>query len=90
MPYDKPTTKKFKELLLKKYERNYDTQYLRNFLSNEKFEDIEHILQSIKEIRLFLDGYGGQFFSGSHTPLKINDSGTLKSFDKEFFEKEIK
>ncbi len=89
MPYDKPTTKKFRDILIEKYENESNVQYLRNFLRNEKFQDIEHVLQSIKEIRLFLNGYGGEFFTGSYTPLKINNYGQLKDFNNKFFEEEI-
>ena len=89
VPYGKPVTAKFKELLLNKYQNNRESEYLLDFLRNEKFEDIEHVLQSIKEIRNFLQGYGGKFFTSSTSPLQIRFQNTAQKFDEEFFKRHL-
>jgi hypothetical protein len=90
MPFGKPTTAIFKDNLSTKYEGQESIQYLNNFLNTDTFEDIEHVLQSIKEIRLFLDNYGGKFFSGSQSPFIIENNQARPRFDKEQFLRHIK
>ena len=63
VPYGKPTTQKLKGELFTKYrqleaKRNQAEHYLYSILSFSQFEDIEHVLQCIKEI--------DDFFSRSH------------------------
>lgn len=89
VPYGKPTTKQFKELLSEKYKLHNNLEYLRDFLRNDNFKDIEHVLQSIKEIRNFLNGYGGLFFTGNSSPLHIRFQGNMKNFDIDFFKEEM-
>jgi hypothetical protein len=89
VPYGKLPTKEFKELLWKKYESAYERDYLRDFLRNENFKDIEHVLQSIKEIRNFLNGYGGLFFTGSSSPLHLRRGNNIQTFDMNFFKNEM-
>jgi hypothetical protein len=89
VPFGKPTTKIFKEILLEKYNGDTSIEYLRDFLQNENFKDIEHVLQSIKEIQDFLQGYGGKFFSGSYNPLQIRFNNRMEKFDSDFFKKQM-
>ena len=72
MPFGKPTTSRIRSKLIEKYKGTSDPFYLYEFLRCEEFEDIEHILQSIKDIKEFFNGYGGKYFSWSDTPLQIN------------------
>ncbi|MCH7560786.1 MAG: hypothetical protein IIC67_05365, partial [Thaumarchaeota archaeon] len=89
MPFGKPTTSRIRSKLIEKYKGTSDPFYLYEFLRCEEFEDIEHILQSIKDIKEFFNGYGGKYFSWSDTPLQINFEGRMQKFDAETFLKEI-
>lgn len=75
--------------MFEKYKQYNNLEYLRDFLRNNNFNDIEHVLQSIKEIRNFLNGYGGLFFTGNSSPLSIRFQGNLKAFDIDFFKEEM-
>ena len=66
--FGKPTTSELKRKLLEKY-KDYEGKepelfYIHNILSFEKFEDIEHVLQCIKEIDDFFTSsdFGGKYF----------------------------
>ena len=89
MPFGKPTTPIMRSKLIEKFASASDPYYLRDFLRCEKFEDIEHVLQSIKDIKEFLEGYGGKFFSWSDTPLQINFQDRMRKFDSSFFLEDI-
>lgn len=63
----KPTTQQLKNQLLNKYkdlaESNSDLYYLHSIIRFSRFEDIEHVLQCIKEIDDFftMSEYGGSY-----------------------------
>lgn len=80
MPYKKPTTKIFRDYLLNK-ESHDQIRYLTNLLKNSKFQDIEYILQSIKETKSFLHSYGGDFISSLLIQLKTNQNDRFYEFD---------
>jgi hypothetical protein len=69
VPYGKPTTQKLKEQLQPKYEekpnstRTPEEHYLSSIMDFPYFEDIEHVLQGIKELDDFLtrSKYGGRY-----------------------------
>ncbi|MGI0011736.1 MAG: hypothetical protein ACREAE_10090, partial [Nitrosopumilaceae archaeon] len=63
VPFGKPTTLQLKQTLMKKYPYSSDPAYLSSFLGCDKFDDIEHVLQSLRDIQWFLDSYGAKFFS---------------------------
>ncbi|MFY9300115.1 MAG: SIR2 family protein [Candidatus Nitrosotenuis sp.] len=63
VPFGKPTTKELKENLLKKYEHKSPYPFLRYLLEYKDHEDIEHILQTIKDIQFFKNSFGGNFFN---------------------------
>jgi hypothetical protein len=68
VPYGKPTTQQLKSHLLNKYKQYSDSNnsnyyFLHNIISFEGFEDIEYVLQCIKEIDDFFANskYGGKY-----------------------------
>lgn len=61
--FGKPTTKDLKEKLRKKYEHNAPSQFLRYILNYKEHEDIEHVLQTLKDIQYFKNSFGGKFFN---------------------------
>lgn len=88
-PFGKPVTAEFKDKLLEKYHSLSTPYFFMEFLRCDKFQDIEQVLQSIKDIKKFLDSHGGQFLASSYTPLFINYGGNHHQFNQEFFNKEI-
>jgi hypothetical protein len=69
VPYEKPTTQQLKNELLNKYStiaaksNQPDYYYLQSIISFSEFEDIEHVLQCIKEIDDFftISRYGARY-----------------------------
>jgi hypothetical protein len=71
VPFGKPTTKKLRDELIKEYTGRANSQppelwyriLLHSILSFPKFEDIEHVLQALKEIDDFFinSQYGGRY-----------------------------
>ena len=80
VPYQKPTTEKLKNKLKEKYTYSEDNNitpaqyYLYSILSFPIFQDIEHVLQCIKEIDSFfsIGNYGGAYFLEQQ--YRLNDS----------------
>jgi len=59
--YDKPTTSDLRDRLIKKYGSTVGRDYLQTLLACDEFEDIEHILQTMKDLTILKDQYGGKF-----------------------------
>ncbi len=64
VPYGKPTTKEFKDLLQNETLDGITNTILQSILSIPEFEDVEHVLQAIKETKDFLTNWGGRYFLG--------------------------
>ena len=64
VPYDKPTTKEFKDLLKKERLDGITNDILQSILSIPEFDDVEHVLQAIKETNDFMTNWGGSYFRG--------------------------
>ncbi|MEO9307460.1 MAG: SIR2 family protein [Nitrososphaera sp.] len=62
-PFGKPTTVQLKDKLSKEFPFSLEMPFLPRFFDHKEYPDIEYILQSVKDIRNFLDSYGGKFFS---------------------------
>ena len=95
VPYGKPTTKEFKSILLNKYTNTDKYPYLIHLLDHEKLEDIEQVLQCLKETKIFLEnGWGKEFFSTRNeqytTPICGNYKNSTIDFTNDFFISEIK
>jgi hypothetical protein len=64
-PFDKPTTKRLREILQEKYSKHApkDTVYslLNSLLASSHCEDIEEIFQVVRDIQSFQTTYGGKF-----------------------------
>jgi hypothetical protein len=79
VPYGKPTTLKLKDELIDRYKRddmrNQSEHYLYSILSFSQFEDIEHVLQCIKEIDDFFNRsqYGARYLLESDLHLEFRD-----------------
>lgn len=63
VPFEKPTTKQLKEELKEKYRLGPHPKFLVPFLNDERFEDIEQVMQSIKDIKNFETSLGCDFVS---------------------------
>jgi NAD-dependent SIR2 family protein deacetylase len=101
VPYGKPTTRRLKNQLLNKYEytdvaeSSQDQYYLYSIINFSKFEDIEHILQCVKEIDDFFSNsqYGGKYLLEREYKLHFEDPrrpwelSTLTSRTKSIMEK---
>ena len=65
VPFGKPTTAELKEKLFNKYIGAVATdifhEILFSFLTHPEFQDIEYVLQSVKELTHTLGGYGGKY-----------------------------
>jgi hypothetical protein len=67
VPFGKPTTQQLKNQLLNKYKKltasGSDFYYVHSIINYSKFQDIEHVLQCIKEIDDFftMSEYGGSY-----------------------------
>ncbi|NOJ27997.1 MAG: hypothetical protein DA330_08330, partial [Nitrososphaera sp.] len=64
VPFGKPTTKDFKKRLTMDYAET-DDEVIQTFLNNNDFEDIEDVLQAIRDVLKFVNSYGGQYFLNS-------------------------
>lgn len=81
VPYNKPTTRDLKNKLVKRYIEVEATDYspaehyLYSILNFPEFEDIEHILQCIKEIDDFFNSspYGGKYLLEGQPRLYFQD-----------------
>lgn len=89
VPFEKPTTVQLKEKLLKKYPYVSSPGYLSHFLRLEQFQDIEHVMQSLRDIKNFRNSYGNKFFKHAGYGLYFHRGGDPISLD-DFIEKEIK
>lgn len=83
VPYDKPVTKEIRKRLLKKYGDIFNSTgslgtpegLLYAFLSNQEFEDIEDVLQSLREWQSFNRlGHAIKFLNGHNSIIQINSS----------------
>ena len=78
VPLEKPTTRDFKEILSSKIKPDSISYWFINYYG---YNDIEEVLQGIREIKDFWDGYGGRFLGHSHK-LFVRDSEKKEiSFD---------
>lgn len=83
VPYKKPTTKEFKTKLMTKYryddvaKTSKEEYYLDSILNFPNFQDIEDVLQCVKEIEDFFskNQYGGKFLLKREPQLIFNDPG---------------
>jgi len=81
VPYNKPTTRQLKHALLKKYPHedtttiNPEPFYLNSIISFTGFDDIEHVLQCIKEIHDFFSDsqYGAKYLMGREYKLFFHE-----------------
>lgn len=54
-PFGKPTTLQLKQKLLEKYQYQLEPKFLSSFLLCPTYNDIEHVLQALRDIRQFID-----------------------------------
>ncbi|MGI0057122.1 MAG: hypothetical protein ACREAK_07080, partial [Nitrosarchaeum sp.] len=91
VPFDKPVTLELKKRLIEKYPYSLNSpHYLSTFLSCGKFQDIEHVMQAIRDIKWFSESFGEKFFSDAGYGLHFHRSGdpiSLKDFVKNEAEK---
>jgi len=87
VPFKKPTTAQFRTNLTNESAR---PPYLEHFLTVEKFDDIEKILQSIKLQLEFFPSLGGDFLSESNVQLNLIAGGRNVHFNRDFFVEELK
>lgn len=59
-----PSTKQLEEKLKEKYLGDVSHKFLAPFLNHAQFEDIEHAMQSIRDIKNFEASLGYDFVSG--------------------------
>ena len=62
VPLDKPTTKQMKEKLTNYSTSNLQDEIFQSFIIHPKFDDIEYILQSVRDIQNFSNNNGGMYF----------------------------
>ena len=81
VPYQRPTTENLKSKLKEKYTYSENDNitpehyYLYSILKFPFFQDIEHVLQCIKEIDFFSEGnYGGAYLLKEGNQFKSTDS----------------
>lgn len=89
VPYGKPTTPQLREKLIKKHGHSTNDSFLQSFLDCNEFEDIEHLLQSIKDLTELFNEYGGKYliWYGNRGQLTFNTNrGNISfgDFVKEF------
>lgn len=63
VPYGKPTTAQLRDKLISKYGNTEGESYLQTILACPLFEDVEHILQNMKDLTLFQNQLGGKFLN---------------------------
>lgn len=81
VPYNKPTTKEFKHILMNKYkyediaDSSAEEYYLDSILNFPDFNDIEDVLQCTKEVEEFFtkSKYGGKFLLERKPELMFTD-----------------
>jgi hypothetical protein len=85
VPFAKPTIKQLRDALKLKYSYhstvNLTTEqyFLSSILNFQQFEDIEHVLQCIKEIDDFTNSrYGGKYFLRGHDIQLYTPRGHMK------------
>ncbi|WP_162858622.1 SIR2 family protein [Candidatus Nitrosotenuis aquarius] len=61
VPYGKPTTSQLRNNLIDKFGNQPGRSYLQTLLACDIFEDVEHILQTMKDLTIFQKQLGGQF-----------------------------
>lgn len=62
VPFDKPITTDMKYKLYGKYDASHQGGFLYSFLNCYHFTDIEHVLQSLRDLKSLWSNYGGKYF----------------------------
>ncbi|HEU5119802.1 MAG TPA: SIR2 family protein [Candidatus Nitrosocosmicus sp.] len=77
VPFGKPVTKTFRNNLITKFKSNdtYPYRFLNTMLNYSNYEDIEHVLQGIREIRQFYDTskYGVPYLNSLSCEMRMPD-----------------
>lgn len=84
VPFDKPITSEMKSLLYRKYDGSFQGGFLYSFLDCYHYNDIEHVLQSLRDLKDTWHGYGGKYFQTGTVDLFIRSKSNRQVAFQDF------